>query len=221
MSFNQNAIIIEPKKTHKASVIWLHGLGADGHDFESIVPEMDLADELGIRFIFPHAPLRPVTINDGMRMRAWYDVKSPNLRDEEDTESIIESSDLINCYINAEIEAGIESKKIILAGFSQGGAITLHAGLRFPLPLAGLLALSTYLPLPHLLKNEAVAAKNIAIMMAHGISDPVIPIEQGRASCASLKTHGYSVVWHEYRMQHAVCLEEVVAIGAWIKQILD
>jgi len=221
MPSQQDAIIIEPKATHKASVVWLHGLGADGHDFEPIVPELGLPDDLGIRFIFPNAPKRPVTINGGMSMRAWYDVKSPNLRDQEDTESIIESSNLINNFINAEIEAGIESNKIILAGFSQGGAITLHAGLRFPSPLAGLLALSCYLPLPDQLQDEAIADKSMAIMMAHGISDPVIPVDQGRASSETLKEHGYSVEWHEYMMQHAVCLEEITAIGAWLKRLLS
>ncbi len=220
MSFEKDAIIIEPKEAHKASVIWLHGLGADGHDFEPIVPELGLPDNLGIRFIFPNAPKRPVTINGGMAMRAWYDVKSPDLRDKEDSVSIIESSNLINNYINAEIEAGIESNKIILAGFSQGGAITLHAGLRFPSPLAGLLALSCYLPLPEQLKDEAIADKSMAIMMAHGISDPVIPVVQGRASSETLKEHGYLVEWHEYMMQHSVCLEEITAIGSWIKRLL-
>ena len=220
MSLAEDAIIIEPKATHKASVVWLHGLGADGHDFEPIVPELGLPDDLGIRFIFPNAPKRPVTINGGMSMRAWYDVKSPDLRDQEDTESIIESSNLINSYINTEIEAGIDSNKIILAGFSQGGAITLHAGLRFPSPLAGLLALSCYLPLPEQLKDEAIADKGMAIMMAHGISDPVIPVDQGRASSETLKERGYSVEWHEYMMQHSVCLEEITAIGTWIKRLL-
>ena len=220
MSFEQDAIIIEPKSSHNASVIWLHGLGADGHDFEPIVPELNLDPESGIRFIFPHAPKRPVTINNGMHMRAWYDVKSPNLRDQEDSESIVASSNLINHYIDAEIETGIESNKIILAGFSQGGAITLHAGLRYAQPLAGLLALSTYLPLPKQLEAEAVADKNIAIMMAHGISDPVIPIAQGKASAEALKSQGYNVEWHEYMMQHSVCIEEIIAIGAWIKRVL-
>jgi phospholipase/carboxylesterase len=220
MSFEQDAIVIEPRDTHKASVIWLHGLGADGHDFEPIVPELGLADELGIRFIFPNAPKRPVTMNGGMTMRAWYDVKAANLRDQEDSESIIESSNLINHYINTEIEVGIESNKIILAGFSQGGAIALHAGLRFPSPLAGLLALSTYLPLPQLLDGEAVADKNTPIMMAHGIDDPVIPVDQGQASAETLKDQGYTVEWHEYRMQHSVCIEEITAIGTWIKRLL-
>lgn len=221
MSFSQDAVIIEPKTSHQASVIWLHGLGADGHDFEPIVPELGLANDPGIRFIFPNAPIRPVTINGGMSMRAWYDVKSPNLREYEDSESITESSDLINHYIDNEISAGITSEKIILAGFSQGGAISLHAGLRYPSRLAGLLALSTYLPLPDRLNNEASNEnKNILIMMAHGVFDPVIPVEQGRHSCQTLKKLGYSVEWYEYSMQHAVCIEEINAIGKWIEQRL-
>lgn len=220
MSFERDAVIIEPKTSHQASVIWLHGLGADGHDFEPIVPELNLDPESGVRFIFPHAPKRPVTINNGMNMRAWYDIKAPNLRDQEDSESIVASSKLITQYINAEIETGIESNKVILAGFSQGGAITLHAGLRFAKPLAGLLALSTYLPLADRLEEEAVADKNIPIMMAHGVSDPVIPVAHGRASAEALKSQGYSVEWQEYMMQHAVCIEEIIAIGAWVKRVL-
>jgi len=220
MSFEQDAIIIEARDKHKASVIWLHGLGADGHDFEVIAPELGLPNELGIRFIFPNAPIRPVTINGGMRMRAWYDVKSPNLREQEDIESIVESSKLINQYIDAEIESGITTSKIILAGFSQGGAIALHAGLRYSPPLAGLLALSAYLPLPDQLEIEASSNKDIPIMMAHGEFDPVIPVEQGRSSRQTLKDYGYTVEWYEYTMQHAVCPEEINAIGAWIKQQL-
>jgi phospholipase/carboxylesterase len=220
MSFEQDAVIIEPKAEHKASVIWLHGLGADGHDFESIVPELRLADDFGIRFIFPNAPIRPVTINGGMSMRAWYDVKAPNLREQEDIESITESDKLIIQYINAEIEKGIAPNKIILAGFSQGGAITLHTGLRYPEALAGLLALSTYLPLPDQLQQESTTDKSIPIMMAHGIADPIIPVDHGKASCQTLKDLGYSVEWHEYMMQHAVCLEEINAISAWIKKVL-
>lgn len=220
MSFIEDAVNIEPKHEHKASVIWLHGLGADGHDFESIVPELNLPDEAGIRFIFPNAPIRPVTINGGMSMRAWYDIKTANLREREDAESITASFELITQYINAEIEKGIAANKIILAGFSQGGAITLHAGLRYPQPLAGLLALSTYLPVPDRLKDEATNNKNISIMMAHGIADPVIPVAQGKASCQTLKENGYNVEWHEYMMEHAVCLEEINAIAKWIKQVL-
>lgn len=220
MSFELDAVIIEPNNEHKASIIWLHGLGADGHDFESIVPELNLDPDSGIRFIFPNAPIRPVTINGGMNMRAWYDVRSPNLREMEDLESIAASHELINHYIDAEIDRGIPASKIILAGFSQGGAITLHTGLRHPEALAGLLALSTYLPASDLLDDEASNHKNIPIMMAHGIADPVIPVEQGRSSFQALKDKGYTVEWHEYMMQHAVCLEEINAIAAWIKKVL-
>jgi phospholipase/carboxylesterase len=220
MSFEQDAVIIEARNEHKASVIWLHGLGADGHDFESIVPELQLDNDLGIKFIFPNAPIRPVTINGGMQMRAWYDVKSANLREMEDIESITESSMLINDYIDAEIKAGIGTDKIILAGFSQGGAITLHAGLRYPAPLAGLLALSSYLPVPEQLEKEASNNKDCPIMMAHGTDDPVIAVEQGRSSYQTLIDHNYTVEWHEYMMQHAVCLEEINTIAAWIKKIL-
>ena len=221
MSFTADAVIKEPKTEHKASVIWLHGLGADGHDFEPIVPELNLPDELGVRFIFPNAPVRPVTINGGMAMRAWYDVKAPNLREQEDVESRTESDALIIQYINAEMEKGIPANKIILAGFSQGGAITLHTGLRFPEKLAGLLALSTYLPLTSQLEKEATEYKDIPIMMAHGIADPVIPVDQGKASCQTLKELGYDVDWSEYMMQHAVCLEEINAIGKWIVKVLS
>ncbi|MBL1142544.1 MAG: carboxylesterase [Proteobacteria bacterium] len=220
MSFEQDAVIIEPRNEHKASVIWLHGLGADGHDFEAIVPELNLDPDLGIHFIFPNAPFHPVTINGGMVMRAWYDVKSPNLREMEDVESINASHELINHYIDAEIERGVPANKIILAGFSQGGAITLHTGLRRPEALAGLLALSTYLPVSDLLDDEASSNRDIPIMMAHGIADPVIPVDQGRSSCQALKDKGYSVEWHEYMMQHAVCLEEINAIADWIRKVL-
>ena len=220
MSFTADAVIKQPKSEHKASVIWLHGLGADGHDFEPIVPELGLPDELGVRFIFPNAPVRPVTINGGMAMRAWYDIKAPNLREQEDVESIIESDALIIQYIKAEMEKGIPANKIILAGFSQGGAITLHTGLRFPEQLAGLLALSTYLPLPSHLEKEAADNKSIPIMMAHGVGDPIIPVHQGKASCETLKALGYDVDWNEYMMDHAVCMEEITYIGKWITKVL-
>jgi phospholipase/carboxylesterase len=221
MSFVQDAVIIEASGTHKASVIWLHGLGADGHDFEAIVPELNLSNDLGIRFIFPNAPIRPVTINGGMHMRAWYDVKSPNLREIEDVESINESSELINKYIDVEIEKGIATNKIIIAGFSQGGAIALHTGLRYLQNLAGILALSCYLPVPNQLESEASDNKTLPIMMAHGIADPVIPVEQGRSSSKMLQDHGYTVEWHEYMMQHAVCIEEINTISDWIKKLLS
>ncbi|MCG8377931.1 MAG: alpha/beta hydrolase [Proteobacteria bacterium] len=222
MSIEKDAVIIETNNTHKASVIWLHGLGADGHDFEPIVPELELDDSLGIRFIFPNAPIRPVTINGGMAMRAWYDVRSPNLRELEDKEAIIESSNLINRYIQSEIEDGIAANKILLAGFSQGGAISLHTGLRYPEQLAGLIALSAYLPLPNMLASEATDNnRDTPVFMAHGLYDPVIPIEQGRASYETLKQEGYLVNWNEYTMQHAVCLEEINAISTYIRKQLS
>jgi len=212
---------VEIGNTPDATIIWLHGLGADGNDFLPIVPQLGLSPRLNIRFIFPHAPKLAVTINGGFVMRAWYDVKSANLREIEDIESITESSNLIKNYINEEIGIGISANKIILAGFSQGGAIALHTGLRDPESLAGILALSTYLPVPDQLEKEASNHKDCPIMMAHGTADPVISVEQGRSSCQTLKDHGYSVDWHEYMMQHAVCLEEINAIAAWIKRVLS
>ena len=218
MPTHNDAVVIGPSGIHRASVIWLHGLGADGHDFEPVVPELGLPDQLGIRYIFPHAPVRPVTINGGMAMRAWYDVKSADLCRQEDVVSIEASSHLLTDYIDAEIALGIPSDHIVIAGFSQGGAIALHTGLRFPCGLAGVLALSTYLPLPGRLHKEAHTSNSeTPIMMAHGTLDPVIPVFQGKQSYEMLKLAGYPVTWHEYRMQHAVCLEEIRDIGAWMQ----
>jgi len=222
MTSNHDAVIIEPAEAHCASIIWLHGLGADGHDFESIVPELQLPDRLGIRYLFPHAPVRPVTINGGMPMRAWYDVRAQDLRTQEDAESIVASSGLLTGYIDAEIAHGIPACRIVIAGFSQGGAIALHTGLRYPQGLAGILALSTYLPLPERLPDEAHAGNTgTAIMMAHGTFDPVIPVHQGRHSCELLKQAGYTVSWHEYRMEHSVCLEEIREMSTWLRERLS
>jgi phospholipase/carboxylesterase len=222
MTTKQDAVIIEPASTHLASIIWLHGLGADGHDFEAIVPELRLPDYLGIRFIFPHAPVIPVTINGGMAMRAWYDVKSPDLRQQEDRESIESSAGLLRDYIESEIDRNIPSNRILVAGFSQGGAIALHAGLRCPSRLAGLLALSTYLPLPDRLQSEAHASNSdTPIMVTHGTLDPVIPVFQGKQSYEILDLAGFQVTWHEYLMQHEVCHQEIKDISAWILTILS
>lgn len=218
---NLDAVIIEPAARHRASVIWLHGLGADGHDFEPIVPELGLPEDHGIRFVFPHAPVRPVTINNGMAMRAWYDVRTPDLRREEDAEGITASGEIIRQLIAAEVRAGISANKIVLAGFSQGGAMTLHCGLRHPQPLAGLLALSCYLPLPARLAAEAqTASRSVPILMMHGVLDPVIPISAGQQSYELLRRSGYDIEWHTYPMQHSVCLEEVEHIGRWLREIL-
>ena len=221
MSFKQDAVIVEAKDTHTASIIWLHGLGADGYDFEPIVPELSLASD-AIRFVFPNAPMMPVTINGGMTMRAWYDVRSANLREFEDVATIVKSSQLIEQYITHEIDSGIDADRIILAGFSQGGAIALHCGLRFAKSLAGVMALSTYLPLPQKLEVEAsLANKATPVFMGHGLFDPVITVDQGRNSAKALETAGYNVQFNEYTMEHAVCLEEITAIGTWINQRLN
>jgi phospholipase/carboxylesterase len=222
MSFRQeNVVIIEPQETHRASIIWLHGLGADGHDFESIVPELNLSNKLGIRFIFPNAPIRQITINNNIKMSGWYDIKSTNLREIEDVGSIIESSNLIHGYIDTEVKKGIKSNKIIVAGFSQGGAIALHSGTRYTSRLAGILALSAYLPIPENLKKEASKHKETPIVMAHGRDDNIIPVEQGRSSCQTLIENGYKIEWNEYIMQHTICPEEILMIRNWIKNQLS
>lgn len=202
------------------AVIWLHGLGADGHDFAPIVPELGLSSSAKIRFIFPHAPMLPVTINGGYVMPAWYDVKSLDLSQKEDTAGIRNSQQQLETLIRRELERGIPSTRIVLAGFSQGGAIALHTGLRYAAPLAGVLALSTYLPLPRMLMAEASPANTaLPVFMAHGTADSVIPLTHGAASRDLLRQEGYTVEWHEYPMTHSVCAEEISDIGTWLTRI--
>jgi len=221
MPTSLEAVVIDPPSDHKTSVIWLHGLGADGHDFEPIVPELGLPDDHGIRFIFPHAPVRSVTINAGMAMRAWYDVKSQDLRRQEDTVAIEDSKEIINRFIAAEIRNGIPAHRIVLAGFSQGGAIALHCGLRYPERLGGLLALSCYLPLPErLVAEKSTANLTVPILMLHGVFDPLIPVTAGQQSCELLQRTGYSVEWRTYPMEHSLCMEEVEDIGRWLQSVL-
>lgn len=211
------SVVIEPQGTHRASVIWLHGLGADGHDFEPIVPELQLPSEAGIRFIFPHAPESPVTINGGMRMRAWYDIVEIGPDASEDDEGIEASRAAVEDLIAAEKNAGVPADKIILAGFSQGGAITFHTGLRHPERLAGIVGLSTYLPLRDRLDSETTAAnKDTPVFMAHGSQDPMVPQELGELSRDLLQANGYNVTWQSYPMQHQVALEEIRDLGAWL-----
>ena len=203
------------------SVIWLHGLGADGHDFEPVVAELGLPDELSLRFVFPHAPLRPVTINGGMSMRAWYDIFSLDRGGAADEAGIRASADILNALIDREQQRGIGSERIVVAGFSQGGAIALHAALRYPQRLAGLMALSTYLPLPQTLQTEVIDTADagnieLPVFMAHGSFDPVVPMAWGRASADLLVDAGYGVEWHAYPMAHAVCPEEIADIRAWL-----
>lgn len=217
----ENAVTIEPSGAHRASVIWLHGLGADGHDFEPIVPELQLEPALGVRFVFPHAPERPVTINGGATMRAWYDVQSPDLTRMEDIAGIEAAGEYLQQLIDTEIERGIPGHKIVVAGFSQGGAVALHGGLRYNRPLAGIVGLSCYLPLPGQLTAQADPANRpTPILMMHGNNDPIIPISQGRESRDCLIEAGYDVTWRDYPMAHSVCLEEITEIGEWFNRLL-
>jgi phospholipase/carboxylesterase len=201
-------------------VIWLHGLGADGHDFEPLVPMLGLPRRLAARFVFPHAPERPVTINMGMRMRAWYDIAELGGRSE-DADGIRASQGLLEALIARERARGIEARRIVLAGFSQGGAIALQTGLRHPERLAGIMALSTWLPLAATLEVERSAANlDVPLVLAHGLNDEMVGIERALRSRDALEALGYAVEYHEYPMGHAVCPEEVAAIAAWLARTL-
>lgn len=201
-----------------AAVIWLHGLGADGHDFEPIVPELVRPDWPALRFVFPHAPVQAVTINNGMAMRAWYDIASFDPNAPQDDAGIRASVARVEALIARENARGIASERIVLAGFSQGGAVVLAAGLRHAQPLAGIVALSTYLPLVPSLAEEASAAnREIPIFMAHGSQDPVVVPARGEASRDVLEALGYRVQWQRYPMQHAVCAAEINDLAAWFQ----
>jgi len=215
---------IETAPDPGGSVIWLHGLGADGHDFEPIVPELRLPDSLALRFVFPHAPLRPVTINSGMTMRAWYDILSLEHDGLVDETGIRDSGEILNALITRERKRGIDASSIVVAGFSQGGAIALHAALRYPERLAGLMALSTYLPLVSHFRDEVVdnpqaCNHELPIFMAHGSFDPMLPMQLGRSSADLLLESGFRVEWHDYPMAHAVCAEEIDDIRAWLLSV--
>jgi phospholipase/carboxylesterase len=208
---------IAPREPPRLAVIWLHGLGADGHDFESIVPELDLP--FPVRFVFPHAPLRRVTINGGVEMRAWYDILGFGAQAPEDADGIRASAAAVVRLIDREVERGLEASRVVLAGFSQGGAIALHTGLREPRPLGGILALSTYLPLAATLAAERSAANaRVPIFMAHGSVDPLLPLGLAESSRQLLEADGYVVDWHVYAMPHSLCVEEIAAIAAWLTQ---
>ena len=200
------------------SVIWLHGLGADGHDFEPIVPELRLPTGLSLRFVFPHAPVQPVTINGGMAMRAWYDILSLDSEGRADRDGVLKSSALLDDLIAREIDRGIEPTKIVVAGFSQGGAVAIHTALQTEHDIAGLMALSTYMALPEDAEKASVR-KDLPIFMAHGSFDPVLKIDWGRTSADTLRANGYVVDWHEYAMAHAVCAEEIADISQWLSSI--
>jgi len=213
-------IEIETGPRPQAAVIWLHGLGADGHDFEPVVPELGLPDSTPVRFVFPHAPIRPVTINMGMRMRAWYDILQLG-GGPEDEQGIRESQGRLEELVRNENARGIAPGKIVLAGFSQGGAIVLQTALRYPERLAGVLALSTYLPLAMKLSAERRKENSdIPIFMAHGSYDPMIPLERATRSRDQLASLGYAVEWREYPMPHSVCAPELADIGAFLLRTL-
>ena len=214
-------LIIEPPETATASVIWLHGLGADGHDFEPIVPELGDAATRSVRYVFPHAPRIPVTINAGMVMRAWYDIADADLANRADESGVRASAGILEALIEEELGRGIDSTRILLAGFSQGGAIALHTGLRYAKPLAGILALSTYLPLEQAASDERHEANHdVPIFMAHGSHDPVIPLALSEHSRRFLTSLGYKVECHTYPMPHSVCPEEIRDIAVWLERVL-
>ena len=215
-------IEIDTAPNPTAAVIWMHGLGADGSDFVPIVREFDLTGCPPIRFVFPHAPTMPVTVNNGYVMRAWYDILGADLTRREDEAGLRASQAAIEELIAAQNALGIASERIVLAGFSQGCAMTLQTGLRHPQRLAGLLCLSGYLPLPAALAAENTAAnQSVPIFMAHGRTDTVIPIDRAKSSRDLLEQFGYAVQWHDYPMPHSVCPEEVDDIAVWLKRVLS
>jgi len=214
-------IVVEPKEKASATVIWLHGLGADGHDFAALLPQLQLPENHDIRFVFPHAPIRPISLSGGWPMRGWYDIYGLDEFARQDEAGIRLMADSIRDLIAQEHAAGIPHHKIVLAGFSQGGAMALYTALTHQQPLAGVLALSTYLPLSDILKAEAQAKKHtLPILMAHGEEDLVIPIRYASLSKDVLQALGYSVNWQIYPMAHSVCQPEVVLIRDWLLQQL-
>ena len=215
----EDAVILSPAgRPADAAVIWLHGLGADGRDSVPLVPELRLPPQAAIRFVFPHASVRPVTVNAGYSMRAWYDIKSLTPEGRDDEEGIRESAQRIEAYITRERVQGIASQRIVLAGFSQGGAIALYTGLRHDEPLGGILALSTYLPLRSQLSAEAsVANRNVPILMCHGVRDAVVSLPFGAQSRDAIVAAGHAIDWREYPMEHSLCPAEVADMAAWLK----
>jgi phospholipase/carboxylesterase len=208
---------IEPASAARRVVIWLHGLGADGYDFEPLVREWGLADDLFARFVLPHAPRRTVTLNGGMVMRAWYDIYDLNFLSAEDEEGIESARRNLLDLIAREQTRGIASEHILLAGFSQGGAVALYTALRFPQPLAGVLALSSYLPLAEALPAQCRAnPATLAIRMDHGDRDPVVPFRVAERSCALIQAQGYQVEFHSYAMQHSLCPDQIRSLRAWL-----
>ncbi|OUS28911.1 carboxylesterase [Gammaproteobacteria bacterium 45_16_T64] len=216
------AVRVEPSQPATATVIWLHGLGADGHDFEPVIPHLKLAEHLQIRFIFPHAPVQPVTCNGGMAMPSWYDILELSEIRKVNEQDLIGTTHTINQLIDQEIKSGIPSDKILLVGFSQGGAVAIHTALRYPHKLAGLLALSTYMPRVDSIDAEASSAnKDIIIHMAHGDHDDMVTPRASKKAFDDLIAHKYSVTWDNYPMAHELCLREIRDIGRWMEELLS
>lgn len=211
---------IEPESTADAAVIWLHGLGADGHDFEAVVPELNLPASAPIRFIFPHAPSMPVTINGGMVMPAWYDILEMNIELKHDEQQLLKSADAISKLIDREIERGIDSRRIIIAGFSQGGAVGYQSALTYPKPLAGLLGLSSYFATSQSIVYNP-ANDELPIQIFHGTADPVVPESLGQQSYDLLIEKGYQANYKTYSMEHSVCMDEIADISTWLQATLQ
>jgi phospholipase/carboxylesterase len=223
MRYTQTAteldVTLEPAKPAVATVILLHGLGADGQDFVPIVPELGLPDSMPVRFVFPHAPTRPITISGGYVMRAWYDITAFTPEGRADTKGLAEASRRVAQYIKHEAERGVPARRVLLAGFSQGGATALHVALRYPERLAGLIALSCYLPFHTRLGAEKSAANaDLPILLCHGTRDPVVHVGMGLEARDELKAQGYAVEWHEYPIQHEVNATEIADIARWLKR---
>jgi len=213
--------IVNTSEQTEFTVIWMHGLGADGHDFVPVISELKLPVSLKVKFVFPHAPIRPVTLNNGMEMRAWYDLLSLDRSKTAKEDDILTTVTWINKMIDDEINSGRSSEKILLAGFSQGGVIALHTGLRYPKKLAGIMALSTYIPFKDNVLAQANEVQNgMSIFAAHGSYDPVIPFASYQDYVPSLKERGYDVEAHDYPMEHSLCLEEINDISAWLQKTL-
>ena len=216
-----DTVELEPRAPADAAVVWMHGLGADAHDFEALVPELRLEPEVPVRFVFPNAPVRPVTINGGQRMRAWFDVSGFDRRAPQDERGIRESHAAVAALVARERDRGIAAARILVAGFSQGGALALFSGLRFPERLGGVVALSTFLPLAETLPAEAHPANaGLPVFMAHGRFDPIVPLALGEASRDALSGQGFAVEWHSYPMPHSVSAEEVAHLRRFLLSVL-
>ena len=214
-------VVIESSRAAAAAVVWLHGLGADGHDFEPVAAEFGRSGLDDIRYVFPHAPVRPITVNGGMKMRAWYDIAGSELDRGTDEEGVRESAAIARALVDEQIASGIPARRVVLAGFSQGGAIALFAGLRLPYRIAGILALSTYLPAEGSLAAQAHSANSdVPIFLAHGSHDPLISLALSERSRAVMANLGYTVETHTYPIPHSVCPEEIRDIANWLSRVL-